>query len=307
MNIIFFGTGEFGVKPLEALAKEHNVKLVVTQADSISGRHLKLRPSPVKIAAQKLKLNIYEPENPNSGESLNLLEKEAADLFIVVDYGHILKKDLLSLPKLCSLNIHPSLLPKYRGAAPINWAIANGETETGVTIIRMNTKADAGEIALQKKYPILAADNAISLAKNLSVFSQGLIIEAIEDIKNKTVVFLPQENSFVSFAPKLKKDDGLIDWKSSARDIINYIRAFIPWPSAFTYYQGEVLKILNAVFSQEGSFNPGEILQNNTKSIIVGTGNGALEILELQLSGGKKLESATFLRGHRLLAGEKLG
>ena len=247
MDIVFFGSGKFAVKSLEALvAAGHKVKLVVTQPDRPKGRHLNLLPTEVKARAQKLKLTIYQPQNPNSEEALNYLQQFSADLFIVIAYGHILKKSALSLPKLYPLNVHASLLPKYRGAAPINWAIINSEKESGISIIKMNETVDTGDLLLQKKLAIEQSDNADILEVKLEELSALSLIEALDLITKDMAKFTKQDDSLASFAPKLEKHHGLIEWNKNAQDIVNQIRGLIPWPGAWTYYQGKILKIYKA-------------------------------------------------------------
>lgn len=247
MDIVFFGSGKFAVRSLEALvAAAHKVKLVVTQPDRPKGRHLNFLPTEVKVKAQELKLNIYQPQNPNSEEALGHLKQFGADLFIVIAYGHILKESALSLPKLYPLNVHASLLPKYRGAAPINWAIINGEKESGISIIKMNETVDAGDSLLQKKLAIEQADNADILEVKLEELSALSLIEALDLINKGQAKFTGQDDAGASFAPKLEKHHGLIDWNKNALDIVNQIRGLVPWPVAWTYYQGKILKIYKA-------------------------------------------------------------
>ena len=261
MDIVFFGSGKFAVRSLEALVADgrHKVKLVVTQPDRPKGRHLNLLPTEVKVKAQELKLNLYQPQNPNSEEALGHLKQFGADLFIVIAYGHILKKSALSLPKLYPLNVHASLLPKYRGAAPINWAIINSEKESGISIIKMNETVDTGDLLLQKKLAIEQSDNADILEVKLEELSALSLIEALDLITKDMAKFTKQDDSLASFAPKLEKHHGLIEWNKNAQDIVNQIRGLIPWPGAWTYYQGKILKIYKAEFFDGGLQNkPGE-------------------------------------------------
>ena len=307
MDIVFFGSGKFALKCLEALVNAHKVKLVVTQPDRPKGRHLNLLPTEVKAKAQELKLNIYQPQNPNSEEGLSHLQQFSADLFIVIAYGHILKKSALSLPKLYPLNVHASLLPKYRGAAPINWAIINGEKESGISIIKMNETVDAGDLLLQKKLAIEQSDNAEIFEAKLEGLSALSLIEALDLITKGQAKFTKQDDALASFAPKLEKHHGLIEWDKNARDIVNQIRGLIPWPGAWTYYQGKTLKIYKAEVVDEGQKNPGEILQADKRGIILAAGSGALKITELQVEGGKRLDPEAFLCGHKLAVGDRLG
>ena len=312
MDIVFFGSGKFAVRSLKALvAAGHKVRLVVTQPDRPKGRHLNLLPTEVKAKAQELKLTIYQPQNPNSEEALNYLQQFSADLFIVIAYGHILKKSVLGLPKLYPLNVHASLLPKYRGAAPINWAIINGEKESGISIIKMNEAVDAGDLLLQKKLAIEQSDNAEILEAKLEELSALSLIEALDLIAKGQANFTKQDDAFASFAPKLEKHHGLIEWNKNAYDIVNQIRGLIPWPGAWTYYQGKILKIWEAeaeAETLEGRLNkPGEVLQADKSGIRLAAGFGALKITELQMEGGKRIGPEAFLCGHKLAVGGRLG
>lgn len=308
MDIVFFGSGKFAVKSLEALvAAGHKVKLVVTQPDRPKGRHLNLLPTEVKSKAQELKLNIYQPQNPNSEEGLSHLQQYGADLFIVIAYGHILKKSALSLPKLYPLNVHASLLPKYRGAAPINWAIVNGEKESGISIIKMNETVDAGDLLLQNNLAIEQADNADILKVKLEELSALSLIEALDLIAKGQAKFTKQDDTLASFAPKLEKHHGLIEWDKNARDILNQIRGLIPWPGAWTHYQGKILKICEAEAVEGGLSKPGEVSRADKGGIIVDTARGTLRITELQMEGGRRLDVEAFLCGHKLAVGDRLG
>ncbi len=308
MDIVFFGSGKFAVKSLEALAASvHKVKLVVTQPDRPKGRHLNLLPTEVKAKAHELRLNIYQPQNPNSEEALGHLKQFDADLFIVIAYGHILKKSALSLPKLYPLNVHASLLPKYRGAAPINWAIINNEKESGISIIKMKETVDTGDLLLQKKLAIEQSDNAEILEVKLEELSALSLIEALDLITKDRAKFTKQDDSLASFAPKLEKHHGLIEWNKDARDIVNQIRGLIPWPGAWTYCQGKILKIWKADVVEGGLNKPGEVLRADKGGIILALERGALKITELQMEGGRRLDPEAFLCGHKLAVGDRLG
>lgn len=307
MDIVFFGSGRFAVQSLEALVSAgHNIALVVTQPDKPKGRRLNYLPTEVKVNAQELKLNTYQPQNPNSQEAVDYLQKFPADVFMVIAYGHILKNPLLGLPKLYSLNLHASLLPKYRGAAPINWAIVNGEKETGVSVIKMNELMDAGDILLQKKLAIEQDDTAQTLEEKLAILAAGAALEAIEIIEKGSIRFIRQDSREASFAPKLEKSHGLINWNNDALNIVNQIRGLIPWPGAFTYYNGRLVKIWSASPNNSVA-RAGEILEISKRGIIIGCAKGALEIRELQLEGGKRLSVPAFLSGHKLTLGDKFG
>lgn len=310
MNIVFFGSGRFAVKSLEALVSAgHNIALVVTQPDKPKGRHLNYLPTQVKVKAEELKLKCYQPKDPNTEESLDYLRQFPADVFMVIAYGSILKNPLLGLPKLYPLNLHASLLPKYRGAAPINWAIINGEKETGISIIKMNERMDAGNILLQKKLAIEQDDTAQTLEEKLAILAAQSSLEAIEIIGKSSVKFIAQDGGQeASFAPKLEKSHGLINWNNDALSIINQIRGLIPWPGAFTYYKGRLVKIWSAGVSENNdAAKAARILSISKNGIIIGCAKGALRITELQLEGGKRLTTEAFLAGHKLVAGDKFG
>lgn len=314
MNIVFFGSGRFAVKSLEALVSAgHNIALVVTQPDKPKGRRLNYLPTEVKVKAQELKLNTYQPQNPNSQEAVDYLQKFPADVFMVIAYGHILKNQVLGLPKLYPLNVHASLLPRYRGAAPINWAIINGEKETGISIIKMNERMDAGDILLQKKLAIEQDDTAQTLEEKLAILAARASLEAIDIIGKSSMKFIGQEGGQeglpagrqASFAPKLEKSHGLINWNNDALSIVNQIRGLIPWPGAFTYYNGRLVKIWSARVSEnKDTAKAARILSISKKGIIIGCAKGAVEIRELQLEGGKRLTVEAFLAGHKLVVGD---
>ena len=310
MNIVFFGSGRFAVKSLEALVSAgHNIALVVTQPDKPKGRRLNSLPTEVKIKARELALSIYQPQNPNSQEAVDYLQKFPADVFMVIAYGHILKNPLLGLPKLYPLNVHASLLPKYRGAAPISWAIINGEKETGISVIKMNELIDAGDMLLQKKLAIEQDDTAQTLEGKLAILAARATLEAIETIGKGSMKFIGQEvGQEASFAPKLEKNHGLINWNNDALNIVNQIRGLIPWPGAFTYYKGKLVKIWSARVSEnKEAAKAARILSISKKGLVIGCAKGALEIRELQLQGGKRLSAEAFLAGHKLVVGDKLG
>jgi methionyl-tRNA formyltransferase len=300
MKIIFFGSSSFAVPVLESLAKAEDVVLAVTQPDRQKGRDLKVAPTAVKLKAEELGIKTFQPDKVNSKESVEFLKKFNADLFIVVSFGQIMSKEVLSLPKLYCLNIHASLLPKYRGAAPINWAIANGEKETGVTIMCMNEKMDEGDIALKDVLAINPQDDAVLLTEKLSVKGAELIIKTIKLIKDGKIEFTAQNSSEATYAPKLKKEDGLINWADSADKIYNRIRAFTPWPGCFTHLDKKVLKIWKASATEASAdAKPGTVLKADKSGILVKAGKGALEIKELQIESKRRMTAEEFIAGHK--------
>ena len=312
MKIIFFGSSGFAVPILEGLVKSEDVVLVVTQPDRQKGRSLKIAPTPVKSKAEALGIKTFQPAKVNSKESIEFLKKFNADLFIVVSFGQILSKAVLDLPKSYCLNIHASLLPKYRGAAPINWAIASGEKETGVTIIKMNEKMDEGDIALKEIVAISEEDNAVTLSEKLSQKGAQLLLDVIRLIKDNGIEFSDQDHTEATYAPKLKKEDGLIDWEKDADEINDRIRAFVSWPGCFTYLDKKILKICKVMpvhlsGEPDGSpdrwtkSEPGTIVGFNKKGMFVKTGKDVLNIQELQLEGSRRMTAEQFIAGHKQL------
>jgi methionyl-tRNA formyltransferase len=310
MKIVFFGSSNFAAPILEKLAESEEIVLVVTQPDRQKGRSLQIAPTAVKLKSEELGIKAFQPAKVNSEESIEFLKKFNADLFIVVSFGQIMSKAVLSLPKLYCLNIHASLLPEYRGAAPINWAIANGEKETGITIMAMNEKMDEGDIALKDTQHIGELEDAIALTKKLSIKGAGLLLNAIKLIKDDEIEFTAQDNSKATYAPKLKKENGLVDWAKSADEICNRIKAFAPWPGCFTHLDKKILKIYKAIpvhlsGEPDGSpdrwtkSEPGAILEVNKEYILVKTGKGALRIEELQLEGSRRMTAEEFIIGHK--------
>ncbi len=302
MRIIFFGSSEFAVPVLEALFRREEVALVVTQPDKKKGRSLRPCPTPIKRAAEDLNIRVLQAERLDSDETVRYLAGLASDIFVVVSFGQILNKKLLEIPRLYPLNVHASLLPEYRGAAPISWALANGEKETGVTIIRMNEKMDEGDIMLSESISIGSDDDAVELSGRLSQKGSDLLLKAIELIKTDEISFMPQDSSLATYAPRLKKEDGLIDWRWTAKKIYDRIRAFVPWPVCYTYWNERALKIWRAAPEGIGQYlKPGTILETNKKGLLVGTGEGNLRIKELQLEGGRRMAADEFIKGHREL------
>jgi methionyl-tRNA formyltransferase len=302
MKIVFFGSSEFAVPVLGALKKKEEIILVVTQPDRKKGRSLKTAPTPLKIEAERLGLDIFQPNNVNDRNSIEQLEKYCADVFVVVSFGQILSKRLLEMPKLYCLNVHASLLPKYRGAAPISWALLNGEKETGITIIKMNEGMDEGDIILKEQVAIDREDDAIILSKKLSQKGAALLLESIDLIKNNAASFIKQNDADATYAPKLKKEDGLIDWGTGADEIYNKIRAFVPWPGCFTYWDRKILKIWKAMPDPDfitKDTKPGTLLAVNKNGILVNTGRGTIRIEELQLEGKRRMKIDEFIAGHK--------
>ena len=306
------GTAELSCDSLRGLLEspDFNVVAVVTQPDRPKGRDLKLQPSPVKVLGLSAKLPVLQPERARSEEFLQELRALQPDLIAVAAYGQILPASILDLPRFGCLNVHTSLLPKYRGAAPIQWAILNGDTETGVTIMKMDVGLDTGDILTQATTPIRPEDNSETLHDRLARMGAALLVRTIPDYVAGKLPLRPQSAAGVSYAAKIKKQDGHIDWTQPARAIWNRVRGLAPWPGAFTYLPGQpqphLLKLWQAeVVERAGP--PGEVLQADKTGVVVGCGHEALRILILQREGGRRLQAHEFLAGHPLLPGQRLG
>jgi methionyl-tRNA formyltransferase len=306
------GTAELSCDSLRGLLEspDFNVVAVVTQPDRPKGRDLKLQPSPVKVLGLSAKLPVLQPERARSEEFLQELRALQPDLIAVAAYGQILPASILDLPRFGCLNVHTSLLPKYRGAAPIQWAILNGDAETGVTIMKMDVGLDTGDILTQATTPIRPEDNSETLHDRLARMGADLLVRTIPDYVAGKLPLQPQSAEGVSYAAKIKKQDGHIDWTQPARAIWNRVRGLAPWPGAFTYLPGQpqphLLKLWQAeVVERAGP--PGEVLQADKTGVVVGCGHEALRILILQREGGRRLQAHDFLAGHPLHPGQKLG
>jgi len=310
MNVVFCGTPRFAVPTLTTLVNSgFTVSLVVTQPDKPRGRGLEVVFSPVKQAALQFGLPVVQPEKIKNNEQFrSQLSSLAPDAIIVVGYGRIIPQWMIDLPVLGNLNVHASLLPKYRGAAPIQWAIASGESVTGVTTMRIDAGLDTGDVLLQKEIPILADDTAETLAPRLADLGAALMIETLYGLQAGTLTGRSQDHSKATLAPVLKKEDGLIDFQRTAVEIWNRLRGFQPWPGAYTRFRGKQLQIHAAKpLPSLSTSTPGELVAEND-SFIVGCGNkSALEVTELQLEGKKRMSARDFLHGYRLTPGERLG
>jgi methionyl-tRNA formyltransferase len=306
-SLVFCGTPRFAVPTLEALVQDgFPVRLVVTQPDKPRGRGLVLTPSPVKQTALALNLPIMQPESiKKNAEFQSQIAAINPDAIVVVGYGRIIPQWMIDLPRLGNINLHVSLLPKYRGAAPIQWAIARGETMTGVTTMRIDAGLDTGDILLQKEMPIGTNDTAETLAPALAAVGADLLVETLRALQAGKIEARRQDNAQASLAPILKKEDGRIDFRLSAREIRDRLRGFQPWPGVFTSFRGKNLHVWSAALSQR-SLAPGELLAEGDR-LFIGCGEGALEILEVQLEGKKRMSTRDFVHGYRPQAGDKLG
>jgi len=311
MKIVFFGSAHFAVPALQALIKSgHELVCVVTQPDKKRGRHLHISETDVKSTAVAAGLKTFQPENIKSKESVDFLKKLDADLFVIVAYGQIFSQEVLDIPKIMPINIHASLLPRYRGAAPINWAIINADKQAGVSIMYVSLKTDSGPVILQKGIGIEDSDTAVTLEEKLRYLGAELLVDALKIIDNRSYCLLEQDEDKVILAPKLKKEDGLIDWDEPAAAIHNQVRGVLPWPGAFTFFRGKMLKVFQTdvlpIFPNHQPF-PGEVIRADKHGIVVACGRGFLNLKELQLEAGKRMSGQNFIIGHRLKLGEVLG
>jgi methionyl-tRNA formyltransferase len=308
LSLVFCGTPPFAVFTLEAVvAAGFPVQLVVTQPDRPKGRGLEVVSSPVKQSALQLGLPIAQPDKiKNNDEFRAQLTTLKPDVIVVVGYGRIVPQWMLDLPRLGNINLHASLLPKYRGAAPIQWAIAQGETVTGVTTMRIDAGLDTGDILLQREMPIAADDTAETLAPQLAQIGADLMVETLHGLQSGSIEARPQDNSLATLAPILKKEDGLLDFSRHALELRNRIRGFQPWPGAYTKFRGKSLHIWKAALAENAL--PSAELYLNGDRILVGCGhNTSLELLEIQLEGKKRSSARDFVHGYRPEPGEKLG
>jgi len=308
MILVFCGTPRFAVPSLEHIVRAgHDVRLVVTQPDRPKGRGMGLAFSPVKESALALNLPITQPEKIKNNEEFRAqLTAIAPDAIIVVGYGRIIPQWMIDLPPLGNINVHASLLPKYRGAAPIQWAIATGETVTGVTTMKIDAGLDTGDMLLQAELPIAPDDTSESLAPRLAELGAELLVETLARLEGGVITPAPQNHAENTLAPILKKEDGQIDFHRSAQEILNRLRGFTPWPGAFTQFRGKGF-VIHQAHAVTAALEPGE-LRVESDRLLTGTGHGtALALLEIQLEGKKRMAVRDFLNGYRPQPGEKLG
>jgi methionyl-tRNA formyltransferase len=306
MKLVFFGTPEFAVLPLQTLlGSGHEVLAVVTQPDRQSGRGRHMKACPVKVEARKAGLKILQPGRVRAQEFIEALKALNPSAVVVVAYGQILPAEIIHLPELGCVNIHASLLPGYRGAAPINWAIINGEKKTGITTMLMDEGMDTGPVLLQKETEILPEDTAASLSLRLSKIGADLIIPTLAGLESGEVRPIPQAGE-ASYAPLLKKDDGLIQWSRSAEELCRFINGMHPWPGAYSILENERIKIIKAV-PLDGNAEAGAIERAGKEELIAGTGKGRLSILEIQPSGRPVMSVKAYLQGRRLKEGMRFG
>ncbi len=303
MKLIYMGTPQFAVPPLLALAEAgHELVAVVTRIDKPAGRGRVLTAPAVKRAALERGLAVYQPKRVRDPEFIETLRALRPEAIIVAAYGQILPTELLALPKYGCINIHASLLPRYRGAAPITWAIVRGETETGNTIMHMDEGMDTGAILLQERIPIDPKDTAGTLTEKLSVQGADLITTALPLIVAGKLTPRAQDSSLATLAPLLKKEDGRIDWERGALELHNRVRGMSPWPGAYTVLDNKIVKIIETEVVA-GNAEPGRLLEKNGNTLFAGAGSGLLQLLIVQPEGKKPMPAAEFLRGHRSAVG----
>ncbi len=302
------GNDRFAIPSLKALLdNDYQVQAVVTSADKTQGRGLKLSPMPVKSFAQDKKLLVWSPGDLKSADFLKQLKDAKPDVIVVVAFT-ILPEEVFSVPPLGTVNLHPSLLPKYRGAAPIQWALIKGDEETGVTTFLIEKKIDVGQIIMQKKVKISPEENYGELSERLSKIGADVLVESLKLIQQPDFKPLPQDNSIATKAPKIKKEDCRIDWSKSAQNIKNLVRGLSPEPGAFTTYQDKMVKIFRTEILDEKKYdnNFGEVISASDKNgLVLKTGQGSLKLVSLQLEGKKIISGEEFVRGYKIKTGEK--
>lgn len=308
MKIVFMGTPDFAVAPLTALIEDgHDISLVVTQADKPKGRGHKMTPPPVKVCAIEHNIPTYQPLSMKTDEAYETLKKENADLFIVAAYGQILPQRILDIPKYGCVNIHASLLPKYRGAAPIQWCIIHGETVTGITTMQMDAGLDTGDMLVKEEVEITPTETGETLHDKLAVAGVVAIRKTIEQIKNGTLSPEKQEDSLSCYAPMIDKTTGILDFSKSAVDLYNLIRGLNSYPYASTTYQGTPFKVASAKVTDDVKGAIGEIVSVTADGILVACGKGALLLTEVQFAGKKKMPVSEYIKGNQIDTGVILG
>jgi len=311
-RLIFMGTPDFALPSLKTLFESGRYEMMcVTQPDQPSGRGLKLTPCACKVAAHELGLEVYCPERVSRREPREVLSAFEPDLIVTVAFGQLLRESVLNIPKIACVNVHPSLLPKYRGPSPINWPIIRGDKKTGVTTMIMDKGMDTGDILLQKTTPIGDEETAADLYKRLSTMGADLLLETLIGLENGTLKPTEQDHDEATYAPKLTKKDGLIDWSKDPKTLVNYVRGLVPWPGTYTYYLGRILKIakLKQAEPPAGSLDapPGTVIAASPKQgLIVKTDPGAVSIELLQPPGRRQMTAKDFLAGHKVKPGQRL-
>lgn len=308
LRMVFFGTPEFAVPSLQGLIdRRAQIIAVVTQPDRPVGRGQQVKPSPVKELALNYNLPVLQPERVRAPEFLEAFRALKPELAVVVAFGQIFPQALLDIPRHGFINVHSSLLPAYRGAAPINRAIINGDTETGVTIMQLDAGMDTGAILLQEPTPILPKDTAQTLHDRLAVLGAQLLGKALDQLRQGLWQPAAQDEALATCAPQMQKEDGLIDWTRDARSLVNLVRGMTPWPGCFTYLDGKILKIHRAeAIEKSCDMQPGTVITVEPEGIEVAAGSGAVRLQEVQIEGKKRMPAADFQKGCRLAAGTRL-
>ncbi len=309
MKVVFMGTPDFAVGALEKIIEAgHEVTLVVTQPDREKGRGKEVAFSPVKECAIKHGISVFQPLKIRLPENVEELKKYEADVFVVAAFGQILSKEILDMPKYGCINIHASLLPKYRGASPIAWSILNGDEETGVTIMQMNEGMDTGDILLQRAIPIEKKETTEGLFDKLMALGADMITEALDKLSKGELKAVPQDESLATKVGKMDKTFGLIDWNEAAEVIERKIRGLYSWPSAYTFINGKRLKVFNADVTKAGSTGakPGSIIKVDKDAFTVMTGKEALTVKDIQIEGKRRMAVKEFLLGYSLNEGDIL-
>ena len=314
MKVVFMGTPDFAVPTLQILIERgHTLQAVVTQPDRPKGRGRTLVAPPVKMLAEQHGIPVLQPEKVRNAEFVQTLKTLAPDVMVVVAYGQILPESILNIPPLGCINIHGSLLPKYRGAAPIHWAIIRGETETGITTMFMDKGMDTGDMLLKKTVPISPSDTTGTLHDTLSQVGAELLIDTLGRLEQGALERIPQDDELASYAPMLKKEDGRIDWGEPADVIDRRVRGLFPWPGAYTHFQGKMVKLLEVALEElpsglKGQAQPGEVLAlDSAKGPLIACGEGCVRILKIQPQNKKVMICSDFCRGYHLTAGVRLG
>ncbi len=313
MKTVFMGTPEFAASILKALKEAgHEITAVYTQPDKPQGRSGALIAPPVKVYAEEKGIPVYQPVKIKAPESVEVLKTIPADVYVVAAYGQILSQEILDIPKFGCINVHGSLLPKLRGAAPIQRAIANGDRETGVSIMKMDKGMDTGAVYSSVSFPIEPEDNEDSVYLKMADYGAKELLKVLKDVEAGTAVATPQDHDLATYAPPLKKEEGLIDFGKSAESIDCLVRGFLKWPTAYTTVNGKLLKIFGTKVIDSipnvdtADYEPGALIVTK-KNVYVSTGSGILELLEVQLEGKKRMSACDFVRGMHLGGGDFLG
>ena len=307
MKIVFMGTPDFAVLALRKLHEAgHEILLVVTQPDKPKGRSKLYLPSPVKEEAMRLGVEVFQPDRIKKEENIEVLKKYPADVFVVAAFGQILSKEILEMPRYGCINIHASLLPMYRGAAPIQWAILNGEKKSGVTIMQMDEGLDTGDMLLSGEVAIEDTDTADSLHDKLSELGADLIVDALSKLEKGEITAVPQPEGPLFYAKMIKKEDGALDFNESAESLALKVRAFWSWPATFALLNDNFVKVCSAYYvDDESGMNPGDVCRVEKDAIYVQTGKGELVITNIQIQGKKAMPVKDFLLGKKILVGDR--